>query len=192
MIRGFSNRKGGIWYSIALNREGKLLACAFSDRNRSEAQKAVTKSLPKALKGRLHWQRASSKYLPILISFYEGSGRKTDLRTVDLSGVSKFRGDVYNLLCKIPLGKVTTYGAIAKKLGGRRYSRAVGTAVATNPLPLIVPCHRVLPCSLRVGNYGMCGRNPGKGGYMKQKLLRREGVMFEGERVSKQSTWIPN
>jgi methylated-DNA-[protein]-cysteine S-methyltransferase len=113
------------------------------------------------------------------------------LRVVDLSTVSGFRRKVYNQLSKIPLGKVTTYGAIAVKLGGKKYARAVGTAVATNPLPLLIPCHRVVPWSLRVGNYGMCGRDPSKGGYMKQELLLREGVRFEGERISKQSTWNP-
>jgi methylated-DNA-[protein]-cysteine S-methyltransferase len=109
----------------------------------------------------------------------------------DLSSVSVFRRDVYRTLCKIPLGKVTTYGAIARKLGGRKYARAVGTAVATNPLPLVVPCHRVVPSSLKVGNYGMGGRDPSKGGYMKRMLLEREGVRFQGDKVSKQSIWIP-
>lgn len=113
------------------------------------------------------------------------------MTSFDLSGVSGFRRDVYVLLCRIPRGKVTTYGAIARRLGGERYARAVGTAVATNPLPLIVPCHRVVPSSLKVGNYGMCGRDPTTGGYMKRILLEREGVTFEGERISRASIWNP-
>jgi methylated-DNA-[protein]-cysteine S-methyltransferase len=86
---------------------------------------------------------------------------------------------------------VTTYGAIAKELGGMRYARAVGTAVATNPIPLIVPCHRVVPASFEVGNYGMGGRKPSTGGYMKRQLLEREGVKFLGRRVSEKSKWTP-
>jgi len=113
------------------------------------------------------------------------------MQALDLSSVSDFRKDVYNLLCKIPLGKVTTYGAIAQKVGGKRYARAVGTAVATNPLPLVIPCHRVVSASLRIGNYGMCGRKPSTGGYMKRMLLEREGVMFQGDKISKKSTWTP-
>ena len=110
---------------------------------------------------------------------------------IDLSLVSNFRKKVYNLLCKIPTGRITTYGEIAKRLGGKRYARAVGTAVATNPLPLIIPCHRVVPASLEIGNYGMGGRKPSTGAYMKRRLLEREGVKFQGRRVSEKSKWIP-
>jgi len=192
MISGFSGRKDDIWYSIVIDDKGKLVACAFSDKSLRETRKAVVNSLPVTIRNPLQWQHANAKDLRTLVTFYEGKGRKTDLRAVDLTAVSRFRRGVYNLLCKIPLGRVTTYGALAEKMGGRRYSRAVGTAVATNPLPLIIPCHRVVPWSLKVGNYGMCGRNPGRGGYMKRKLLQREGVRFEGDRVSKQSIWIPS
>jgi len=167
------------------------VACAFSDRSRGESERAVKKSLPKSTSYPLSKHHADSQSFRVLTRFYNGKGDGTYLQTLDLSSVSGFRRDVYNLLCRIPLGKVTTYGAIAQKLGGKRYARAVGTAVATNPLPLIIPCHRVVPASLRVGNYGMCGRDPTKGGYMKRKLLEREGVKFQGERVSKQSTWFP-
>jgi methylated-DNA-[protein]-cysteine S-methyltransferase len=108
-----------------------------------------------------------------------------------LSNVSEFRRKVYSLLQAIPSGKVATYGALAKKVGGKRYARAVGTAVATNPLSLIIPCHRVVPASLRVGNYGMPGRKPSEGGYVKRGLLEREGVVFRGEKVSVESLWKP-
>jgi O-6-methylguanine DNA methyltransferase len=186
-----SARRNGVWFSVAVNQKGKLVACAFSDRNRREAERAVSKSLPKRIVRPLPRRRADNQILPLLSRFYNGRGERTSLRIVDLSSVSSFRRDVYSLLCKIPLGKVTTYGAIAQKLGSKRYSRAVGTAVATNPVPLIIPCHRVVSASLKVGNYGICGRKPSTGGYMKRILLEREGVRFQGEKVTKQSTWIP-
>jgi methylated-DNA-[protein]-cysteine S-methyltransferase len=119
-----------------------------------------------------------------------GKGR-TELKSLDLSSVSSFRKKVYQVLQEIPRGRVTTYGAIAKKLASRRYSRAVGTAVATNPLPLIVPCHRVVPFSLEIGNYGMGRRKPSEGAYIKHGLLEREGVKVLGNKVSKQSLWYP-
>ena len=191
MIEISSLRRNGVWFSIAVDQKGKLVACAFSDRNRREAERAVGKSLPKKIDHQIRRNHDGSQSLRILTNFYSGKGKKASLRSVDLSSVSGFRRGVYEALCRIPLGKVTTYGAIAQRLGGKRYSRAVGTAVATNPLPLIIPCHRVVPSSLRVGNYGMCGRNPSTGGYMKRMLLEREGVKFQDERVSKQSVWIP-
>jgi len=192
LIEISSVKRNGVWFSIAVNQKGKLLACAFSDRNRLEAERAVGKlKLPKKIDRRVRRTRDGGESFRVLINFYNGKGKKASLRPVDLSSVSGFRRNVYEVLCRIPLGKVTTYGAIAQKLGGKRYSRAVGTAVATNPLPLIIPCHRVVSSALRVGNYGMCGRNPSTGGYMKRMLLEREGVKFQGERVSKQSIWIP-
>jgi methylated-DNA-[protein]-cysteine S-methyltransferase len=126
-----------------------------------------------------------------LYGFLEGKGKVADLRSLDLSNVSNFRKNVYKLLCRIPRGRVTTYGAIARRLGGKRYSRAVGTAVAKNPFPLIIPCHRVVPVSGKVGNYGMGGREPSTGTYMKRKLLELEGVKFQNQRVSEKSMWTP-
>ena len=173
---------------MVINR-GKLMACAFSDKSRREAEKAVRSWLPNKVDHSLRRQRAREREIRILADFYAGKGKRVNMRNLDLSSVSNFRQEVYALLCRIPRGKVTTYGEIARRLGGRRYARAVGTAVAKNPLPPIVPCHRVVPSSLKVGNYGMCGRNPTTGGYMKRMLLKREGVKFQGETVSKQSLW---
>jgi O-6-methylguanine DNA methyltransferase len=184
-------KRNGTWFSAAVNEKGKLVACAFSDRNRREVERAVQDSLPKF--GRAKRTHGNKESFDVLIDFYGGKGSKmASSKLVDLSSVSGFRRDVYTVLCEIPIGKVTTYGAIAQKLGGKRYARAVGTAVATNPLPLIVPCHRVVPASLKVGNYGMCGRDPATGGYMKRMLLEREGVKFQGEKVASQSIWIPS
>ena len=127
-----------------------------------------------------------------LYDFYNGKGGRIDSDHFDFSPVSDFRKRVYQILLQIPRGRVTTYGAIAKKLGGKRYSRAVGTAVATNPYSPLVPCHRVLPASFKVGNYGVCGREPSTGAYMKQELLEREGVRFQDGKASKESNWTPN
>jgi len=191
LVEVFSAKRNRVWFSAAVNSKGKLVACAFSDRNRREAEKALGDSLRRSSNPPLRRRRADRRCLRLLNNFYIGKGARNSLQAVDLSSVSYFREDVYGVLCRIPLGKVTTYGAIARKVGGKRYARAVGTAVATNPLPLIVPCHRVVSSSLKVGNYGICGRKPSTGGYMKRMLLEREGVKFEGERVSKKSTWTP-
>ena len=67
---------------------------------------------------------------------------------------SQFRRTVLELLRKIGRGQVVTYGELALRAGTPRAARAVGTACATNPVPIIVPCHRVLPASGGVGNYG--------------------------------------
>jgi O-6-methylguanine DNA methyltransferase len=88
---------------------------------------------------------------------------------VDLSGVPGFHLRVLEALRKVPRGTVKTYGDLAKKAGNPRAARAVGSAMAHNPIPFLVPCHRVVPSSGGIGNFGL-------GKARKLELLRREGV----------------
>jgi methylated-DNA-[protein]-cysteine S-methyltransferase len=92
---------------------------------------------------------------------------------VDLSHASDFTRTVYQTLRRVGPGEVVTYGELARRAGRPRASRAVGRAMATNPVPLIVPCHRVLPASGGVGQYGAGGPA------VKARLLRIEGVALE-------------
>ena len=70
-----------------------------------------------------------------------------------ISPSAVFRTRAQVALQGIPFGRTTTYGALAKKLGSPRAARAVGTACATNPLPVVLPCHRVTPASGGIGSY---------------------------------------
>ena len=63
---------------------------------------------------------------------------------LDFDGVQEFNQQAYAELLKIGYGETTTYGAIARTLGDVTLSRAVGQAMGSNPIPLIIPCHRVL------------------------------------------------
>ena len=71
----------------------------------------------------------------------------------------------------IPQGTIITYGEIAKSLGSKSYSRAVGTASSNNPWPILVPCHRVVLGNGLVGEY-----NSLSGIKTKSKILRSEGL----------------
>jgi len=86
---------------------------------------------------------------------------------------------IYDLVRQIPEGYVTTYGAIARALGDVRASRAVGEALAMNPTPIIVPCHRVVMSDGSLGGY----THP-EGVRKKAELLRREGVEITGGKVN--------
>lgn len=86
---------------------------------------------------------------------------------------------VYEMLRQIPKGMVTTYGNIAEALGDIRAARAIGMIVSQNPMPLVVPCHRVIYSTGEIGWYG--GKN--KGNVEKKELLRKEGVAIIGDRV---------
>ena len=72
---------------------------------------------------------------------------------------------------RIPKGTIITYGEIAKSLGSKGYSRAVGTALSNNPWPILVPCHRVVPKNGFIGEY-----NSLNGFVTKSKILRSEGL----------------
>lgn len=98
------------------------------------------------------------------------TGRRTAFTVaLDRSARSGFRGEVLTALETVPYGETVTYGELAGMAGRPLASRAVGTAMATNPLPLVVPCHRVLAAGHRLGGYG-----PGPA--LKEQLLRMEGA----------------
>ena len=81
---------------------------------------------------------------------------------------------VYELLRRIPKGKVVTYGQIADYLGNRSLSRVVGNILHNNPEPIITPCHRVVNAKGEVAaNFGFGG------GEVQRRLLQEEGIIFE-------------
>ena len=102
-----------------------------------------------------------------LDEYFAGTRTTFDV-PLDRSSRTGFRGEVLTALETVPYGETVTYGELAGMAGRPRASRAVGTAMATNPLPLVVPCHRVLAAGHRLGGYG-----PGPA--LKEQLLRLEG-----------------
>ena len=89
---------------------------------------------------------------------------------VDLGAVTSFQREVLLAACQIPRGQVRTYAEVARQIGRPKAARAVGQALASNPVPIVVPCHRVLAAdgSLR-------GYTGGGGIRTKQQLLTLEG-----------------
>jgi methylated-DNA-[protein]-cysteine S-methyltransferase len=85
--------------------------------------------------------------------------------------------DVYDLLLKIPAGKISTYGDLAKALGNPLASRQVGRILGRNPNPIKVPCHRVVMSDGKVGGYFY-------GSDKKKELLEKEGISFTDESVN--------
>ena len=92
----------------------------------------------------------------------------------------KFEERVWKLLEKIPRGKVTTYGLLARKLNTKAY-RAVGNACRRNPYAPKVPCHRVVRSDGTVG--GFSGRTSGKAVERKIRLLRKEDIRVEDGKI---------
>jgi len=93
----------------------------------------------------------------------------SDKRT-KISTIKPIRNnDVYDLLLKIPAGKVSTYGDLARALGNPSASRAIGRILGENPNPIKVPCHRVVMSNGQIGGYAY-------GTARKRQLLEKEGV----------------
>jgi methylated-DNA-[protein]-cysteine S-methyltransferase len=86
---------------------------------------------------------------------YFGGRRRHFRITLDWSlTASDFRHRALEAARRIPPGETATYGELAAEVGSPRAARAVGTAMATNSLPIVVPCHRVVPAGGGLGNYG--------------------------------------
>ena len=97
---------------------------------------------------------------------YASRGSAARRLELDLGG-TPFQQSVWNRLCAIPLGKTVSYGALAAAIGRPRAARAVGAAVGANPVPLLVPCHRVIGENGSLTGFGL-------GLPMKRALLAHE------------------
>jgi methylated-DNA-[protein]-cysteine S-methyltransferase len=101
---------------------------------------------------------------------YFGGGRRAFKTPVDWSLVRGFAQGVLRATAKVPFGAVTSYGRMAEAAGSPRASRAAGNALGSNPIPIVVPCHRVLNAGGGLGGYA--------GGLERKRyLLALEGVL---------------
>lgn len=105
------------------------------------------------------------------------AGERIDFSGIalDLTGVGPFHRSIYEALCRVGWGETTTYGALALQVGDPGASRAVGQAMGRNPIPVIIPCHRVLASGGKPGGFSAFG-----GAVTKQRLLALEGIHLDG------------
>jgi|SRR5215831_16442754 len=101
------------------------------------------------------------------------AGEKVDLSGValDLSGVASFHRKIYDGARALAWGETATYGELARQAGFPGAARAVGRAMGSNPVPIIIPCHRVLAAGGKIGGFSAHG-----GTITKARLLSLEGV----------------
>ena len=100
-------------------------------------------------------------------------GERTEFAAagLDLSGVKPFDRRVYEAARALGWGETASYGEIARRIGDPGAARAVGQALSRNPIPIIIPCHRVLASGHRIGGFSAYG-----GTTTKERLLELEGV----------------
>ena len=174
----------GTWFGVVTGKEGRLQACSFG-LSRKLLERHLRAGSPVVVAGT---SDQSDIALEQMIKLYEGEPTNKTVR-LSWEGVSEFRKSVCQIMTEIPKGKVTSYGLIARRLHSG--PRAVGTGVGGNPLPLFVPCHRVVPADLEVGNYSIGGALSDYGCGVKRELLEREGVRFDGDKVVSKALWVP-
>lgn len=105
------------------------------------------------------------------------NGERIDFSDIPvvLDGMTPFRHKILDVTRRLTYGEICTYGRIACECGSPRAARAVGGALASNPVPIIIPCHRVVASDGRLTGFSAPG-----GESTKMALLKMEGVEFEG------------
>lgn len=113
-----------------------------------------------------------SLYLTAVAEYLRGERARLDL-PVDLRAITPFQRSVLLAARAVPRGQVATYAEIAQRIGKPRAFRAVGQALRHNPIPIVLPCHRVISSDGTLGGYGGA-----LGSQRKIKLLKLEGVIL--------------
>ncbi len=163
------SREESIYYSMADTYLGKLVVaytekglCAVTVVDSSQAgEEYLRNEFPKAI---LSESEDHQNYIESIMAYLRGS--KVDI-PMDLAG-TEFQLRVWSALRTIPFGSTVTYGEVASMIGDSLAVRAVANACARNPVPLIIPCHRVIRKNGELGGYGL-------GIDRKKKLLEQEG-----------------
>ncbi|MEN9573625.1 MAG: hypothetical protein RL514_1480 [Verrucomicrobiota bacterium] len=117
------------------------------------------------------WAEQTQTALRVALTASPRRSPKVTLPPLDLAVGTQFRRRVWAELQRIPRGQTRTYGELAEELGKHRAARAVGGACGANPIPVLIPCHRVLAAKGGLGGFS--------GGLeWKRRLLAIEGVLL--------------
>ncbi|HKH22777.1 MAG TPA: methylated-DNA--[protein]-cysteine S-methyltransferase [Solirubrobacterales bacterium] len=156
---------------VARTDRGVVRLALPTERGQQRSRDVVLKELATIVSPRvLESPKALDDERRELDDYFEGRRRRFEV-PVDWSLTTPgFRSRALHAVAHIPYGKTKTYTEIAKEAGNPRASRAAGTACGRNPVPLIVPCHRVVQSGGGIGNYG-------GGPEMKRALLDLEGAL---------------
>lgn len=106
-----------------------------------------------------------------ILRYFSGEDVDFSYFEPELSELTEFQQKVLNEVRKIPYGETITYRELACRIGNKGASRAVGGALAKNPYPIVIPCHRIVSSS---GIGGFCGENCGEKIELKKKMLEME------------------
>ena len=154
-----------------------LFIARYSEKGLAELNFPVGRASSRAVEANPHsalrtphlksWHRATESALKNILA-----GKKPEkLPPLDISAGTEFQQAVWRELRKISPGKTKSYGEIAERIGRPKAVRSVGGACGANPIPVLIPCHRVLAANKKLGGFSG-GLN------WKRSLLKREGIKF--------------
>ncbi len=149
---------------------GDITVCADG---RGVVEVHLPADLPSGFHGAPEGDAIARRAAAQLVEYAEGRRTAFDL-PLAFDG-TPFQRAVWSALLEVPYGETISYGALAARVGHPRAARAVGTVVGSNPMPILIPCHRVLPADGSLGNY-----SGGEGPPFKRRLLGLEGVAPRG------------
>ncbi|MBI5029410.1 MAG: methylated-DNA--[protein]-cysteine S-methyltransferase [Chloroflexi bacterium] len=153
------------WIGVAFNERG-IVALKLPRGSRAESMSSLKSEFVDAE----ILAQPPDKILREITEYVEGRRRTFDLK-LDWSSLKPFQRAVLEAANKIPFGETRSYAWIAQQIGNPRASRAVGQALGANPIPIILPCHRIIASNGSLGGYG--GGLP-----LKVKLLKLEGAIL--------------
>lgn len=149
------------WVGLAISPKG-ILALEYPRATREEALANLKERWPEA-----SFEESATQELKEQLRRYYAGEPVTFAAKLDLEGYTPFERRVWAVTSRIPHGQTRPYSWVAEKVGSPRAYRAVGAALAKNPIPIVIPCHRVLRKDGTLGGYG--------GGLdMKRRLLEME------------------
>ena len=149
---------------VIVARGGELVGTHLPEPSRERAMRAVARRWPEATPE----DRMLPHVVAQLADYFAGRRATFDIEC-DLSSITEFQRRVLAACRHIPAGQVVTYGELARRAGRPGAARAVGRAMAANPLPLVIPCHRVV-----AADGSLCGFSGAGGLAMKRRLLEHE------------------
>ena len=173
-------------FACLVDQKERLVASSFGSNSQLVERHLVeysTKTMGKSPMRINHWLTEE------MIRRFEGAKNPKSVN-LNRNFVSTHQAKVCSVLEKIPAGRVTTYGLISNYIGSA--PRAVGGAVGSNPWSIFVPCHRVVPSSLTIGNYSLCGTLGESGSSTKLRLLVHERVPIDEDRINSAALWNPS
>lgn len=129
--------------------------------------------LTKRFKRPLEYAPAKVKTAAKELAEYLNGKRRLFTLVIDWTLLRPFQQAVLQATCQIPYGETRTYKEIAEQIHRHHAARAVGRAEATNPMPLVIPCHRVIGTDGKLHGYGL-----GEGLKTKEWLLKMEGALI--------------